>query len=277
MKMTVGSSPLLTMKTPTCLKYKFDGKDLKSFTYSNSLRYSNFYNPSNLAEDPNIELFVHREQDHQGSSRSNINSLISEEKGKKEETLIQADGDGDRRLLLHKFKHKIIVSDVVIKNRWSDVSSSDLLFLNSEMLNIMSSNRFSKHNGFSIDDSMDKIKEDIERKRLYESKLSRIDRSLTISASNLPSTSFSDTNSLKLFDPVQKRSQSEITNFSRFKQLSVKNRNSTESSSPGTLDNGKEERIRSLWLPIARRTVQWFAGRERSLEESDCRKQPSNV
>ena len=34
----------------------------------------------------------------------------------------------------HRFKHRIIVSDVVFKNRWSDLNASDLISLNSEML-----------------------------------------------------------------------------------------------------------------------------------------------
>ncbi|KAJ9168304.1 hypothetical protein P3X46_019847 [Hevea brasiliensis] len=232
---------------PLC-RYKFDPKDLKSFSFSNSLRY--LQNPSNLSEDPNLELFVQREQDYHGQE------------------------------LLHKFKHKIIVSDVIIKNRWSDVNSSDLLFLNSEMLNVMSSTRFSPANsssctGFSMNENIEKIKEDLERKRLYESKISKADRSDSFSTSCLLSTSYQEESSRQMINPAEMRSMSEITIYSRFKELNVRNK-IKESLSPRS-SSEKEDRIRKLWLPTARRTVQWFAGQERNLQELEYKRQTSNV
>ncbi|KAF2286975.1 hypothetical protein GH714_036527 [Hevea brasiliensis] len=130
---------------PLC-RYKFDPKDLKSLSFSNSLRY--LQNPSNLTEDPNLSLFVQREQDYHGSSRFNLGS---NDKGNKQELLLVREGNNnnDNQKLLHKFKHKIIISDVIIKNRWSDVNSSDFLSLKSEMLSVMSSNRFSPSNSSS--------------------------------------------------------------------------------------------------------------------------------
>ncbi|KAL9338930.1 hypothetical protein Peur_067945 [Populus x canadensis] len=238
------------------------------------LRY--LQNPSDLTEDPNLEIFVEREQDHQGSLWFNPRSSIqiNNDKDRKEELLIIAGRNADdNRKLLHKFKHKIIISDVLIKNRWSDVNSSDFLSLNTEMLRVMSSNRFSPlksssarfHNGLSRNENFENI-EDIERKRLFESKFTTVDRSNSVSSSSL--------NSSKMINPASKRSMSEITIFSRFRQLSVRNK-TRESTSPG--NGATDERIRKLWLPIARRTIQWFAGQERNIQQLEYQRQSSNV
>ncbi|EEF45877.1 E3 ubiquitin-protein ligase ATL42 [Ricinus communis] len=251
---------------PLC-RYKFDPNELKSFRYSNSLRYSQ--TPSNLADDPNLELFIHREQDYQGSSTFNLG------KGKKEELLSQ---EGHNKKFLHKFKHKIIVSDVIIKNRWSDFNSSDLLSMSSEMLNVMSSNMFShsdstngrSYNNLSMNEHIEKIKEDIERKRLCESKLTKAEGSDSFSASCFPSTSYKGESSLKMINPGEKRSISEITVCSRFNGSSLKNK-IRESASPRSSE--REDRTRRLWFPIAQRTVQWFADGQ----ELECRRQRSSV
>ncbi|KAJ4830754.1 hypothetical protein Tsubulata_020787 [Turnera subulata] len=269
---------------PLC-RYKFDPKDLKNFAFSNSLRF--LQNPSNLVEEPNLEIIVQREQDRGSSSRFNLGSSFrGNEKGNKQEFLIvegrDEDSDGVSRKILHKFKHKIIVSDIVIKNRWSDVNSSDLLSLNSEMLAATSSNRFSPsdsgssrfYNGLCKNENMEKIKEDMERKRVYESKLSRVERSNSLSSLRIPSNNAES--SSKIINPDEKRSVSEIINFSRFRASSGSNSRSREPTLPRS--NGREqERIRRLWLPIARRTVQWFAGRERNSEELEYKRQASIV
>ena len=259
---------------PLC-RYKIDPKDVKSFTYSRSWRH--LQNPSNLAEDPNLEIFVEREHDRQVSSCFNPGSSfqISNDNSKKEELLVQADGNADdNRKLFHKFMHKIIISDVLIKSRWSDANSSDFLSLNTEMLGVMSSNRFTPlksssarfYNGLSRVENLEKVKDDTERKRLSKPQFPTVDRSNSVPSSSL--------NSSKMLNPVGKRSTSEITIFSRFRQLSAKNK-MKESASLG--NGGKDERIRMLWLPIARRTVQWFAGRERNLRQLEYERQASNV
>lgn len=256
---------------PLC-RYKFDPMDLKSFSFSNSWRF--LQNPSNLTEDPNVEIFVQREQNYHGSSRFNLGT-----NDKEEEFLLVQEG-GKNQKLLHKFKHRIIVSDVIIKNRWSDVNSSDLLSLNSEMLNFLSSNRFSPNSsssaGISMKENIEKIKEDIERKRFYESKISKADKSDSFSSSNVPSTSFQEESSRKIINPGEKRSMSEITICSRFKELNLKNKIKESAVSPNRSDE-QEHRIRKLWLPMARRTVQWFAGGERNLQELEYNRQTSNV
>ncbi|OVA20278.1 zinc finger protein [Macleaya cordata] len=295
---------------PLC-RHKVHAEDLSIFKLSNSSRLSRNSSSLDHREDPNFELFVRREQDDHGSSRFSIGSSFRkiEKVGKKDDhelLLINQDigvkdehYDDDEELAVddhnkqfHKFNHKIIISDIVYKNRWSDVNSSDLMFLNSEMLNLMSSKRFSSFGttSTSTDDhqcknilssneektsttttttttTLMKIREEIERKRMFESKISTTrstttDHGNSISghlSSSLPSTSDEFL--------ISKRSMSEITNFSRFGDVGMKNkiRESTNSSSL----NEKEERMKRIWFPIARRTVQWIAGRQRRPKQSD--------
>ncbi|XWS72066.1 hypothetical protein CRYUN_Cryun02cG0009000 [Craigia yunnanensis] len=264
---------------PLC-RQKVNAEDPTIFTYSNSMRF--LRNQSELREDSNIELYVQREQENHGSSRFSIGSSFRKiEKGNIEnEVLIQevdADKDDDDGRVFHKFNHKIILSDVVLKNRWSSVSSSDLMFLNSEMLNDMSSNRFSsleindgqftKTKAIENEQIM-KINEELDIKRLLESKVSSINKNNPLSAPGLPSTSNSaatSSHTSRIVNQAEKRSMSEITALSRFRDVSTRNRTS-ESSLSDTYT--KEERIRRLWLPIARRTVQWFANKERRSQQS---------
>ncbi|KAM7260303.1 hypothetical protein ACFE04_016044 [Oxalis oulophora] len=228
---------------PLC-RYKIDIKNFSS-------RFSN------LTEDASIEVFVRR---HQVSS--GIDPGENEE-----ELLIQESGD---REILHKFKHKIIVSDFIIRNRWSEADSSDLLFLNSKMLGINSRNRFSSSNSNNPsfpNEGMNKFKEDIEKKRIFEAKLSRIEQIASVSSPsfhNVPSN---------ILSTSEKRSMSEITILSRFRENNEKNRPSVTRSG----DNGVEERVRRVWLPIAQQTIQWFAGREGKVDESQNQEQDLNV
>ncbi|XP_068636346.1 E3 ubiquitin-protein ligase ATL42-like [Aristolochia californica] len=253
---------------PLC-RYKVDPEDLTIFKYSNSLRFSR--DPSDLREDTNVELFVQREPDEGGSSRFSVGGSFRKiDKAKKDELLIPE--GGEKQQFLHKHKHKIIVSDVMFKNRWSDVNSSDLMFLNSEMLSLVSSKRFSlesrserftaKPVPMDFETSNDEKKEEKEKKRQLESKVINLSRSNSASASaGLPSSSNLDDNSSKAstnWDPSAKRSMSEITNLARIPDFKSKVRE--PASAP---NDSEEERVRKLWLPIARRTLQWLAGRER--------------
>ncbi|KAF9681113.1 hypothetical protein SADUNF_Sadunf06G0191700 [Salix dunnii] len=258
---------------PLC-RYKLDPKDPKSFTYSRSWRH--LQNPSNLAEDPNLEIFVEREHDRQVSTCFNPGSSfqISNDSSKKEEFLVEAGSNADdrNRKLFHKFMHKIIISDVLIKNRWSDANSSDFLSLSTEMLRDMSSDRFSPqksssarfHNGLSrVENLENAVKDDTERKTLFEPQLTTVDRSNSVPSSGLKSS--------KMPNPAWKRSVSEVTIFSRFRQLSVRNKMKESTSL------GKDERIKTLWLPLARRTIHWFTGRERNSRQLEYERQASNV
>ncbi|XXG57422.1 hypothetical protein AAC387_Pa03g4575 [Persea americana] len=249
---------------PLC-RQKLDADDLTIFTYSNSLRH----NPSDLRDDPNLEFFIHREPDRESSSRFSSFRLLAGDKAKKDEPLIPDDG-GDDRQFLDKFKHRIIVSDVVFNRRWSDVTSSDLMLLNSEMLNAVSSKRFSfsspernknierVNRDLSTNEEnqeMFKIREEMEKKRSLENKISKINRSGSASGINqYPSSSDAALTTRQ----SEKRSMSEITNLSRFAEFGSRKYRGRD------FGNGaKEEKMMRLWLPIARRTVQWFAGRER--------------
>lgn len=174
------------------------------------------------------------------------------------------------------------MADVVIKNPWSDVNSSELLSLNSEMLSVMSVNRFlpsnSKSgrfdNGFSVNANMVKIKEDIERKRLYESKFSGIETSHSVSDPSISSSYYNDENSSKLLNGTEKRSMSEITNFARLREFNI--RRKIREVAAGD-ESRKEERLRRVWLPIVQRTVQWFSGREGNMQELEHKRQDLNV
>ncbi|XP_040369898.1 E3 ubiquitin-protein ligase ATL42 isoform X2 [Rosa chinensis] len=261
---------------PLC-RHKVSSEDLTFIAYSNSMRVL-WDSQSERREDSNIELFVQREEDHRGSSRFSVGSSFRKmEKGvdKGEELLIQEEAgilkeDDDDDKVLHRHKHKIVVSDFVFQNRWSNLSSSDLIFLNSEMLNTMSSSRFStsarlNNEQFSPkeatgNDEIMKIREEMEMKRLFENKVSSTmnKNSTTLAASTLPTHASSSMNQ------GEKRSMSEITALSRFGNWGIKNR----TKEPSLLGNNvKEERMRRLWLPIARRTVQWFANREKRSEQ----------
>ncbi|KAK3012928.1 hypothetical protein RJ639_008631 [Escallonia herrerae] len=261
---------------PLC-RYKFDAGELTNFSCTNSLRYPQ--NSLNLTEGPNLELFIQREQEHlHWSSRFNLGSSFHNfSKSKKKDLLIQEAGNDEDRKLMDKFKHRIILSDIVYKSRWSNVNSSDLMLLNSEMLNVMSSKRFSPlltdsgrfHAGISVNEHVVKIKDDMERKRLYESKVSNVARTKSASGSSFASTSNTEaglSTTSRSLNPAEKRSMSEITNVSRFTEYSKGHRMKE------ALHNGRDERLRRLWLPIAKRTVQWFAGRERGSPESESKR-----
>ncbi|XAR53363.1 hypothetical protein NMG60_11021896 [Bertholletia excelsa] len=271
---------------PLC-RHKVNPDDLRSLTFSNSLRF--LRNPSEShGEDSNLELFVQREE----SSRFSVGGsfrILGE--GKKEEELpIQENSDlNENQKILHKFNHKIIVSDVVLKNRWSSVSSSDLMFLKSEMIGTMSSCRFS-----SLDligksaakrvvedgDQIMKIKEEMERKRMFESKVSKMNQIDSLLSAGGPSPNSSkskgnSSNTSRIVNPSEKRSMSEIIAHPRFTELSMKNYVRDSSFRNETV---KEERVKRVWLPIARRTVQWLANREtRSQQKSQDKEQSLNV
>ncbi|KAG8375582.1 hypothetical protein BUALT_Bualt10G0115500 [Buddleja alternifolia] len=235
---------------PLC-RYKFDIKDLTSLTLANS-----------NTEETSLEFFIQREQNQERSSRFNVGNTFQKlARGKRQEPLIQND-----EKILHNYKHKVIISDFMYKGRWSDVNSSDFMSLNTEMLNVISSKRFSSSgrltNELSSEEQILKIKEDMERKRFYESK---VESSSCVNDSNIE---LDQSRTTKTFDPAEKRSMSEITNVSRFSEFNARSRIG------GLSTRENDDNVRRLWLPIARRTIQWFSGRETS---SEAGKLPLNV
>ncbi|KZV48600.1 hypothetical protein F511_27919 [Dorcoceras hygrometricum] len=243
---------------PLC-RYRFDVEDLKYFTHTNQrTSYSS-------QEQQNLEFYVHRQENLQEDTLnpfqklSRLRPLI-----RKLETNRNA----------ARFQHKIIISDMLQKSRWSEVNTSDLMSMSSDMLNAFSSKRFSPA-GMSIDsynretlseEQMLKIKDDIERKRIYESMM------ISSIASDHPSSSSLCAGNVefdehcgvsRLLDLDQRRSMSEITNTSRFVEFDVR-----RSSMNGVLTHGnteKNDEIKRLWLPIARSTIQRFASQEKNL------------
>lgn len=268
---------------PLC-RHKVSSDDLKLITNSNSKRFL-WNNPSERREDSNnLELFVQREESRRGSSRFSIGGSFRKlhEKGgdKEEELLIRQETEADQEVL-HKHNHKILVTDFVFKNRWSNVSSSDLLFLSSEMLNDVSSGRFASTDSNDdittsttrkevANEEIIKIKEEMEMKKSFETKVGTI--STTVSNPGFSSAlggkaSTSNHTSRSVMSSGEQRSVSEITAFSRYRGSGVKNR--IGECSYMSENNGKEENIRRVWLPIARRTIQWFADREKRSQFPD--------
>lgn len=222
----------------------------------------------------NLEFFIQREESQGRSSRFYVaNTFQKLTGGKKEEPLIQDS-------MLHKFKHKIIVSDVIHKSRWSDVNSSDMMSLNSEMLNAMSrkglasnessSRRFMTQ--LSAKEQILKIKEDMERKRIYEAKIVAKNGNNSGEICECYNDELDGSCMMsKSLDPSQKRSMSEITNISRFTELNTSSRIAGSSTQ---LNMEKDDKVRRIWLPIARRTIHWFSVQEMS---SDATKNALHV
>lgn len=274
---------------PIC-RHRVNPEDHTTFTYSNSLR--RLANQSEVGEESNIEIFVQREEEHHGSSRFSFGSSFRKtgKYVKEEEFLIEKgaeDSDGNQKGY-HKHNHRITISDVVFKHRWSNVSSSDLMFLNSEMLNDASSNRFSNlesnadmmssTRGVVENEQIMNIKEEMERKISFESKVGVLNNIKSVSDKHLLFTSDSagkSTHAPKYANPGEKRSMSEITAVSRFGDLGMKMRVLKDSDS--LQNNLKEERMRQIWFPIARRTAQWFVNRERRSQQSQNKQQPLDV
>lgn len=173
---------------PLC-RNRVDAGDIKAFASSISSRFLRV--PSNLTEDPNLEIFVQREEEESGelltttssSSRFNVNKW---------------------KRLKH-YNHRIVISDNVVgtRSRWSDLNSSDLLSLNCEMMMMSVNNNHEIHH-----------------------------------------------------EAGEKRSMSEIANVARFED----NNRMKELEGISSNGIGREERMRKMWLPIVKRTVQWFAG-----------------
>ncbi|KAK7351487.1 hypothetical protein VNO77_10990 [Canavalia gladiata] len=209
---------------PLCRR-RVEAGDIKNFNYSLSSRFLRV--PSNITEDLNLEIFVQREPSHRGSSQ----------------VLMDQEGDGcNWKKPVHVINHKIVVSDVFMRNRWSDLNSSDLLSLNCEMLNDICSARFSS--------------------------LEYADGENFHGTSRLDFSS----NAEEALNPVEKRSMSEIANVSRFAEIRCRGNRITEYG-----DNGTQERLWRVWLPIARRTLEWFATQETNSIRLEHKALPSNV
>ncbi|KAE9448669.1 hypothetical protein C3L33_19420, partial [Rhododendron williamsianum] len=267
---------------PLC-RYKISADDVAMVSCSNSLRF--LTSQAEVGEDSNVELFVQREESRRKSSRFSIgNSFRKFEKGvvKDEKLPIQEDCEGVKanEKFLHKYNHKIVTSDIVLKRRWSNLSSTDLVFLNSEMLAAVSSDSFSSLDSNTRENSttqateaggIAKIKEEMEKKRDFETIVGKLNQNGLFPSSS-GATALNPTRAL---NPNDKRSMSEITVHSRFKEFSF--RNGGDSFVPESENAAKEERLKRIWLPIAQRTVQRYADGDRKSQLSNNTRQSLNV
>jgi len=230
---------------PLC-RNNIDPLDIKDFTSSISSRSLRV--PSNLTEDTNLEIFVHREPSHQGSSSSRFNMgsrFWNLGRSNKKKFLVDQEGYGTNGTHVHKFYHKIVVSDVFRRSRWSDLNSSDMLSLKSEMIHHVSTGRFSPSNEIFCGNS------------------------------RLSSIFIEDESSFTLLNTAEKRSMSDIAHVPRFIETRKQNRMEPSEASSG--NNEREERTKRIWLGIAQRTVQWFAGQGRNSTDLELKHLASDV
>ncbi|OEL24891.1 hypothetical protein BAE44_0014087, partial [Dichanthelium oligosanthes] len=161
---------------------------------------------------------------------------------------------------LDRHKHRIIVSDVVFKSRWSELNSADLIALDTEMLRSMSSGRFSlpdspeynEANQLStaaaaaeeeVDGVVPTARGETERKRLLVDGRGGGRCSSSAAVDAVPAAARMITSGV--------RSMSEIVSLPRLR---------------GAARERLSEEENRRWLPIARRTARWFAGRARGEE-----------
>lgn len=276
---------------PLC-RVKISADDLATITYTDSMRFLSSQQAevvNQVVDDPGVQLYVQREDSSRSWSSRFRNSLRRSGSGvmKQEELPIQEnDGAVDKEdSSMHKFNHKIIVSDVVMKRRWSYLSSSDLEKLNSEMLGDVSRKRFSCLDTNVLENSTawateeggirSEIMEETGRKTGFEPEVGRLSRNNSFpSSSDAKSSNPSrvlNTNDRRVLNTNDRRSMSEITVFSRFK------RNGSARESPVAQNGGKEERLRRLWLPIAERTVRWYGDRDKKSQQSNNMRESLNV
>ncbi|CAN6345590.1 unnamed protein product [Urochloa humidicola] len=162
---------------------------------------------------------------------------------------------------LDRHRHRIIVSDVVFKSRWSELNSADLIALDTEMLRSMSSGRFSLPDSPEFiseaaklstaeEESLDGVAP-AERKRLLAGGRGggRCSSSAAVDAVVVPGAAAARMISSGV------RSVSEIVSLPRLR---------------GAARERLSEEENRRWLPIARRTARWFAGRTRRDEEEDA-------
>ncbi|KAG5547444.1 hypothetical protein RHGRI_013214 [Rhododendron griersonianum] len=265
---------------PLC-RVKVDAEDLGTITYADSTRFLSSQQ-AEVIDDPGGELFIQREDSTRSvSSRFNFrNSLRKSGRGvmKAEESPVQENDDAvdERNNSTHKLNHKIIVPDVVLKKRWSYLSSSDHVKLNSEMLGDVSRKRFSCIDIDTLENStrrateeggISEFKEETGRKAVFEPKVGKLNRN-----NSFPSSRDANyTNRSGVSNANDKRSMSESTGFSRFK------RNGSARESPVAQNGGKKDRFKRLWLPIAQRTVQWYADRDKKSQQSNNMRESLNV
>ncbi|KAI4376296.1 hypothetical protein MLD38_014077 [Melastoma candidum] len=218
---------------PLC-RYKYEAKEL---SVSGNSSIQNFLpRDSNSMRGSDVDIYVEREENLQWSPRFGLGNWSKFfDRSRKDEHLIeQRDEAHGNRNMLHRFNHKIVVRSLVIKERWSDMNSLDMLFLSSEMLGASTSQLFTRVS----DASKDGV--DIEE---------NIEEGIRFGNSARPSNVSEG-----------RRSVSEITGLSRFANGS--GHGYPESPSDQIGGRTGDTRTGRLWLPIVHRTVNLLAGRQ---------------
>ncbi|CAM6046179.1 unnamed protein product [Sphagnum compactum] len=140
--------------------------------------------------------------------------------------------------------HRIIISDVVMRERWSDFAARDVLFLNTQLL-------------FGLNE------------RLSVSRMSSCSRNDLLSPLNLRTSpnrpEFILVDGKRLSTRIDQRSLSDLTSVERVADSRKKDQVGIRSSDgPQNTDN---ERTRQ-WLSIARKTLNRLVGREKRIPSS---------
>ncbi|KAJ4890946.1 putative RING-H2 finger protein ATL12 [Raphanus sativus] len=193
-------------------------------------------------EESSMEVFIEREEEvNDGSSRfSSFRKILKFGKNENSSSLVEQGNEKH----MHKFNHRIVVSDAVFKNRWSNVTPSDMTFLTSNMLSSTSSDRFSSIDRVQRGNLRDK--EDIDMRRMVNNKDST--RRVVSEITAVPRLSV-------------------VTTAARENALGGRDSGmAAASTSRSDVIATIEERRRRLWLPIARKTAQWFVNREKRNE-----------
>jgi len=162
---------------------------------------------------------------------------------------------------LDRHKHRIIVSALVFKSRWSDLNSAALIGLDTEMMRSMSSGRFSLPDSPEFNEAKlstaAAAEEEVggaalttERKRLLVDGRGGGWCSSSAAADAVPAAASAASRMIS----SGVRSVSEIVSLPRLR---------------GAARERLSEEENRRWLPIARRTARWFAGRARGEEEAE--------
>ncbi|XP_078431874.1 putative RING-H2 finger protein ATL12 [Wolffia australiana] len=208
---------------PLC-RCKVEAEDATLFKYSTSSR-SLFHDravPEELLEEEDTtRLYVERVTGG-SDDPSAFTCKRSSDRKSNEEFLLPKGYDG-----FHKRMHRIILSDIIFKKRWSDMQSFDFVSLTSEMLAVAPHGPFSK--GSTDEES----------------------RCIIPSAFG----SSSEVEGNHGVSPFCGRSMSDI-NFAR---LSI---GISQDENVYTSHCSRDENLLRRWMPIARRTIQLLGGKE---------------
>ncbi|PKA48751.1 Putative RING-H2 finger protein ATL12 [Apostasia shenzhenica] len=230
---------------PLC-RSRVDADDIAFFKFSlSSHRLFHFDASGRLASastadhagDSGLELYIERE--HAAGDGSSARILAADNKENRPWPAAS----------LHNLKHQIGVSDVVLRSRWSDFNSADLMRLETEMLRMMSSRRFPAT--ASGPEWPEKAAGD------GVSSIGQVLQIQNPAGVNFPTEEYSSTDhECSAGDRtalISNRSLSDITAATRYRSAGI---------------NRAEEKVRLLSLQIPCRAVDWVAGKQTTFVQS---------